>query len=49
MSFSTLTYDVSDRIGVMTFTQPERLNALSEARLGEIEAVQRMCAEMALH
>ena len=39
MSFSTLTYDVSDRIGVMTFTQPERLNALSEARLGEIEAV----------
>jgi enoyl-CoA hydratase/carnithine racemase len=39
MSYSTLTYDVSDRIGVMTFTQPERLNALSEARLAEIEAV----------
>lgn len=39
MSFSTLSYEVSDRIGVMTFTQPERLNALSEARLADIEAV----------
>ncbi|MGZ5927007.1 MAG: enoyl-CoA hydratase/isomerase family protein [Rhizomicrobium sp.] len=39
MSYSTLTYDVSDRIGVMTFTQPNRLNALSEARLADIEAV----------
>lgn len=39
MNFSTLTYAVADRIGVMTFTLPERLNALSEARLGEIEAV----------
>ena len=39
MTYSTLTYQVSDRIGVMTFTQPERLNALSEASLAEIEAV----------
>jgi enoyl-CoA hydratase/carnithine racemase len=39
MSYTTLTYQVSDRIGVMTFTQPERLNALSEARLRDIEAV----------
>lgn len=39
MSYSTLTYAISDRIGVMQFTQPERLNALSEARLTDIEAV----------
>ncbi|WP_167073398.1 enoyl-CoA hydratase/isomerase family protein [Sphingomonas vulcanisoli] len=39
MSYSTLTYEVSDRIGVITFTQPERLNAISEARLAELEAV----------
>ena len=39
MSFSTLTYEVSDRIGVMTFTQPQQLNSLCEAGLGDIEAV----------
>jgi enoyl-CoA hydratase/carnithine racemase len=39
MAYSTLTYEIADRIGVMTFTQPERLNAISEARLDEIERV----------
>lgn len=39
MNYSTLTYEASERIGVMTFAQPERLNAISEARLSEIEAV----------
>ena len=39
MSYSTLSFDVADRIGVMTFTLPERLNAISEARLDDIEAV----------
>ena len=39
MSYSTLVYEVTDRIGVMTFTQPEKLNSLSEARLADIEAV----------
>jgi enoyl-CoA hydratase/carnithine racemase len=39
MSYSTLTYDVADRIGVMTFTLPESLNGISEDRLTEMEAV----------
>lgn len=39
MAFSTLTYEVADRIGVMTFTQPDQLNSISEARLSDIEAV----------
>lgn len=39
MSYTTLSYEVSERIGVMTFTQPEKLNSLSEARLADIEAV----------
>ena len=39
MAFTTLTYEVADRIAVMTFTQPERLNAISETRLAEMEAV----------
>jgi enoyl-CoA hydratase/carnithine racemase len=39
MAFSTLTYEVADRIGVMTFTKPEILNSLTEARFAEIEAV----------
>lgn len=39
MSYSTLTFEISARIGVMTFTQPETLNSLSEARLADIEAV----------
>jgi enoyl-CoA hydratase/carnithine racemase len=39
MAFATLTYDVADRIGLMTFTTPETLNSISEARLADIEAV----------
>ncbi len=39
MAFFTLSYDVADRIGVMTFTTPELLNSLTEERFGEIEAV----------
>lgn len=39
MAFSTLSYVVSDRIGIMTFTMPDQLNAISEARLSDIEAV----------
>lgn len=39
MTYSTLTYDVADRIGVMTFTLPESLNGISEDRLSDMEAV----------
>lgn len=39
MGFSTLTYAVADRIGVMTFNRPELLNSLTEERFGECEAV----------
>lgn len=38
MAYTTLTYEVADRIGVVTFTVPERLNAISEARLADLEA-----------
>jgi len=37
--FSSLQYERVDDIGVLTFTTPERLNAISEARLTELEAV----------
>ncbi|WP_336951517.1 enoyl-CoA hydratase/isomerase family protein [Sphingobium aromaticivastans] len=39
MSYSTLTYDVSDGIGLMTFDTPDLLNSLTEARFVDIEAV----------
>ena len=39
MAFSSLTFEVSDRIGVITFTTPERLNGISEERLADLEAV----------
>jgi enoyl-CoA hydratase/carnithine racemase len=38
--FSTLRYEIDDAgIGVMTFATPARLNAITEARLSEMEAV----------
>lgn len=39
MTYSTLSYEVTDRIAVMTFTLPETLNGISEDRLSDIEAV----------
>ena len=39
MAYSSLTYEIADRIGVITFTTPEKLNAVSEARLDDLEAV----------
>lgn len=39
MPYTTLSYEVADRIGVMTFTMPERLNGISEERLDDIEHV----------
>ena len=39
MSYSTLNFEVSERIGVVTFTNEKRLNAISEQRLSELEAV----------
>ena len=38
--FSTLRYEIDEAgIGVMTFATPARLNAITEARLSEMEAV----------
>ena len=39
MSFTTLRYTVEGGIGVMTFATPARLNAITETRLDEMEAV----------
>ena len=39
MSYQTLIYDKTDRIGMLTFNTPDRLNAISELRLDEMEAV----------
>lgn len=39
MTLNTLTYDVADGIGLMTFNTPDLLNSLSEARFADIEAV----------
>ncbi len=39
MSYQTLIYEKTDRVGVMTFNTPDRLNAISDLRLDEIEAV----------
>lgn len=39
MSYKTLRYDKTDRIGILTFDTPDRLNAISELRLTEMEAV----------
>ena len=39
MTFATLSYEVTDRIGTMRFTTPDKLNSLTEDRFVEIEAV----------
>lgn len=39
MTYETLRYERSDRIGLMTFSRPDMLNSLTEQRLSEIEAV----------
>ncbi|WP_404479924.1 enoyl-CoA hydratase/isomerase family protein [Novosphingobium sp. BL-52-GroH] len=38
MAFSSLTYEVADRIGLLTFTTPDLLNSLTEARFADLEA-----------
>jgi enoyl-CoA hydratase len=38
MGFSTLLYDVSDRIATITLNRPERLNAINDAMPGELRA-----------
>lgn len=39
MAYTSLSFDVAEAIGVMTFTRPDRLNGISEERLAEMEAV----------
>ena len=39
MNFTSLIYEELDRIAIVTFDTPKRLNAISEARLDELEAV----------
>ena len=39
MSFTTLTLSKTDRIALVTFTLPHTLNAITEARLDDLEAV----------
>ncbi len=43
MNFSTLRYDKADHIAVATFATPGNLNAITEARLDDIEAVLEDC------
>ena len=43
MAFTTLRYDKADRIAVATFSTPENLNGITEARLDELEAVLTDC------
>ena len=38
MDFSTLRLDHADHVATVTFTRPERLNAIDEARLADMEA-----------
>jgi enoyl-CoA hydratase/carnithine racemase len=39
MNFSTLRYDRHGRVGIATFSRPEALNAIDEARLDDLEAL----------
>lgn len=39
MSLGSLTYEVIDRVALVTFTTPELLNSLTEARFADLEAV----------
>ena len=43
MMFSTLRYEKADRIAVATFATPGNLNAITEARLDDLEAVLTDC------
>jgi enoyl-CoA hydratase/carnithine racemase len=38
-AFSSLRYEVTDRIGLVTFATPRSLNSITEARLADLEAV----------
>jgi enoyl-CoA hydratase/carnithine racemase len=49
MAFTSLTFEVTDRIAVATFTTPERLNGISEERLADLEAIlERVEADQAI-
>lgn len=39
MNFSTIKYEKSDRVGVLTLSRPERVNAINRTMLGEIQQV----------
>ena len=39
MYFSTIRYEKSDRVGVLTLSRPERVNAINRTMLGEIQQV----------
>lgn len=43
MTFTTLRYEKSERIALVTFSTPDNLNGITEARLDEIEAVLTDC------
>ncbi len=43
MTYTTLRYEKSERIALATFSTPENLNGITEARLDEIEAVLTDC------
>ena len=44
MAYTTLRYEKSDRIALVTFSTPDNLNGITEARLDELEAVLDLCA-----
>ena len=43
MTFTTMRYEKSERIAMATFSTPENLNGITEARLDELEAVLTDC------
>ena len=43
MTFTTLRYEKIDRIAIATFSTPDNLNGITEARLDELEAVLSDC------
>ncbi len=50
MSYSTLLYDVDDRVATITLNRPDRLNAINDKMPGEIRsAVERANADDAVH
>jgi enoyl-CoA hydratase/carnithine racemase len=44
MSYTTLRYEKAERIALVTFSTPDNLNGITEARLDELEAVLDDCA-----